>query len=54
MTAMRIGTLAKRARVGIDTLEKVRNGLSSLTAACPVHGRAEDCPILKALGGEDS
>ena len=38
----------------IAALEKVRDGLSSLIAACPGHGRAEDCPILKALGGEDS
>jgi DNA-binding transcriptional MerR regulator len=37
----------------IAALEKVRDGLSSLIAACPGHGRAEDCPILKALGGED-
>ena len=27
--------------------------LYSLVAACPGHGRAEDCPILKALGDED-
>src|SRR5215468_2757757 len=37
----------------IGALEKVRGGLSSLITACPGHGRAEDCPILKALGGED-
>jgi DNA-binding transcriptional MerR regulator len=37
----------------IGALEKVREGLSTLIAACPGHGRAEDCPILKALGGED-
>src|SRR5262245_3811630 len=35
-------------------LEKVRAGLSKLIAACPGHGRAADCPILKALGGEDT
>jgi len=38
----------------IAALEKVRRGLSTLIAACPGQGRAEDCPILKALGGEDS
>ena len=38
----------------IAALEKVRDGLSSLIDACPGHGGAEDCPILKALGGEDS
>jgi len=37
----------------IRALEKVREGLSTLIAACPGHGRAEDCPILKALGHED-
>lgn len=36
----------------IAALEKVREGLATLVAACPGHGRAADCPILKALGGE--
>jgi Cu(I)-responsive transcriptional regulator len=36
----------------IAELEKVREGLSGLIAACPGHGRAADCPILKALGGD--
>jgi len=34
-------------------LQRVRDGLTSLIAACPGHGRAADCPILKALDGED-
>lgn len=34
-------------------LQRVRDGLTSLIAACPGHGRAADCPIIKALGGED-
>ena len=34
-------------------LERVRSGLATLIAACPGHGRAADCPILNALGGED-
>jgi DNA-binding transcriptional MerR regulator len=38
----------------IASLERVREGLATLIAACPGHGRAEDCPILKALGGEGS
>jgi Cu(I)-responsive transcriptional regulator len=38
----------------IAALQKVRNGLASLVAACPGHGQAADCPILKALGGEDA
>jgi DNA-binding transcriptional MerR regulator len=37
----------------IAALEKVRNGLTTLIAACPGHGRAADCPILNALGGEE-
>jgi MerR family copper efflux transcriptional regulator len=38
----------------IAELEKVRDGLAGLIAACPGHGRAADCPILKALGGDDA
>jgi MerR family copper efflux transcriptional regulator len=37
----------------IASLERVRKGLANLIAACPGHGRAADCPILKALGQED-
>ena len=37
----------------IASLERVRKGLAGLIAACPGHGRAADCPILKALGDED-
>jgi DNA-binding transcriptional MerR regulator len=37
----------------IASLERVRKGLASLIAACPGHGRAADCPILKALGEEE-
>jgi MerR family transcriptional regulator, copper efflux regulator len=38
----------------IAELEKVRQGLATLIAACPGHGRAADCPILRALGGDDA
>jgi MerR family copper efflux transcriptional regulator len=38
----------------IAELEKIRQGLTTLIAACPGHGRAADCPILKALGEENS
>jgi DNA-binding transcriptional MerR regulator len=38
----------------IAALERVRDGLVSLVAACPGHGQAENCPILKALGGDES
>lgn len=34
----------------IADLQRVRAGLRSLVAVCPGSGRAEDCPILKALG----
>jgi len=36
----------------IEELEKIRDGLVTLIDACPGHGRAADCPILKALGSE--
>jgi len=36
----------------ITALERVRDGLSSLIEACPGHGRAADCPILRALTAE--
>jgi MerR family transcriptional regulator, copper efflux regulator len=47
---------AKLTDVGrrIAELEKVRTALSKLIAACPGHGRAADCPILKALGGDEA
>jgi len=35
-------------------LQRVREGLRSLIDACPGHGRAQDCPILKALGSDES
>lgn len=33
----------------IAALDRVRDGLAKLIAACPGHGRAVDCPILEAL-----
>ncbi len=38
----------------IAYLERIRSGLQNLIATCPGRGHAEDCPILKALGAEDS
>lgn len=35
-------------------LERIRDGLQALIAACPGHGRAVDCPILQALGYQES
>ncbi len=37
----------------IQELERVRDGLRELIGACPGHGRAADCPILRALGYEE-
>ena len=31
---------------------QVRDGLATLIDACPGHGRAADCPILRALTQE--
>lgn len=36
----------------ISELAQVRDSLRHLIAACPGHGRAEDCPILNALSQE--
>lgn len=33
----------------IEELNRVRDSLRQLIAACPGHGRAESCPILNAL-----
>jgi MerR family copper efflux transcriptional regulator len=40
-------------RARIAALERVRDGLEALVAACPGHGRDADCPILRALTEED-
>jgi MerR family copper efflux transcriptional regulator len=37
----------------IAGLERVRDGLATLIAACPGHGRAPDCPILRTLNDEE-
>lgn len=37
----------------ITDLARVREALTQLVATCPGHGRAANCPILKALGRED-
>lgn len=38
----------------IADLERVHKALGSLISACPGHGRAADCPILNALGAEET
>jgi DNA-binding transcriptional MerR regulator len=36
----------------IADLQRVREGLTLLIDACPGHGRASECPILRALSSE--
>src|SRR5882724_1342027 len=43
----------KDVKSRIAALERVRDGLATLIDACPGHGRAADCPILRALTDED-
>jgi MerR family copper efflux transcriptional regulator len=38
----------------IADLQRVRDGLSLLVKACPGHGQASECPILRALSIEDN
>ena len=51
---VKLAAEAKLAEVEqrLAELERIRNGLRSLVAACPGHGRAEACPILNALNEE--
>jgi MerR family transcriptional regulator, copper efflux regulator len=37
----------------IAALVRMRTGLATLIEACPGHGRAADCPILRALTEDD-
>ena len=37
----------------IHELQRVKRGLKQLIDACPGHGPLEQCPILRALGGEE-
>jgi MerR family copper efflux transcriptional regulator len=37
----------------LASLQRMREGLAGLIAACPGHGRAADCPILRALNDEE-
>jgi MerR family copper efflux transcriptional regulator len=38
----------------LEALTRMRDGLATLVATCPGHGRAADCPILRALGEEEA
>jgi Zn(II)-responsive transcriptional regulator len=53
---VKLAAEAKLAEVEqrLAELERIRNGLRSLIAACPGHGRAESCPILNALNEEET
>lgn len=37
----------------IADLQRVRDGLATLIAACPGHGQLADCPIVRALSYEE-
>lgn len=47
-------TRLKDINARIAELQRMRDGLATLVAACPGHGRAADCPILQALGAEET
>lgn len=38
----------------IHELRRMKRGLQQLIDACPGHGPLEHCPILRALGGEET
>lgn len=43
----------KDVKLRIAVLERVRDGLATLIDACPGHGRAAACPILRTLNDEE-
>jgi MerR family copper efflux transcriptional regulator len=44
----------KDVQARIAALQRVRDGLETLVAACPGYGRAADCPILRALTADEN
>lgn len=54
VASVKRSAMAKLADVEsrIAELERVRSGLTRLIKSCPGHGRAADCPILRALSEE--
>jgi Zn(II)-responsive transcriptional regulator len=54
VAAVKKSAMARLADVEnrIEELERVRSGLARLIKSCPGHGRAADCPILRALSEE--
>lgn len=56
-----VQSVKQRAQVRLDQvnqrireLQRMRRGLQQLIDACPGHGALEHCPILRALGGEET
>src|ERR1700719_2831505 len=53
----RVKRSAQAKLLDVDTpiaaLVRMRDGLETLIEACPGHGRAADCPILRALTEDD-
>ncbi|MBN8713517.1 MAG: heavy metal-responsive transcriptional regulator [Xanthomonadales bacterium] len=56
-----VESVKQRAQVRLDQvnqrireLQRMRRGLQQLIDACPGHGALEHCPILRALGGEET
>lgn len=54
-----VAQVRRRAAARLEDIERrmaelarIRDSLRQLIAACPGHGRAEDCPILNALSLE--
>ena len=47
-------TKLKDVQARIAALRRVRDGLAMLVEACPGHGRAADCPILRALTADEN
>ena len=56
MAGLKAAASAKLDDVGhrIAELERIRDGLQALTAACPGHGALARCPILAALSGDEA
>ena len=56
MAGLKAAASAKLADVErrIAELERIREGLQALTAACPGHGALARCPILAALSGDEA
>lgn len=55
-----VKAVKQRAQQRLDALDqriaeltRVRNGLAELVAACPGHGKPEQCPILRALADDE-